>query len=1008
MNKKGFTLTELLVVVVIIGIIAGISIPLIRNLSTGFEKKKYENYAESVLTSGKAYNDSYNEDLFGHNEYGCAYITYDKLIERKLLKDIEMDGITCNSNKTYIRVIKQKDKYGYKTYLTCGKKKEDGTMGKIYNTIPNEIPEMDKEACTGTDDNNLSVTADMTEANGKADKVKKKTKIKISSGTGIESTIVLYAKWSQNTDDHNDAGFTKVNFKVKENQEQKLLNGELITTQSKELLTPDGNGDYYLIVRVDYLRDLYGHNWKNPDNTNSKYLSFGPFTIDSTPSEITTLVYKCDSEGNKIGEALATKKVTNGSGQVFDISNISGNVNNWLTSSNYMNGVCLGFEISDNLSIKTAKLEQNSKGKKDKSIGYKNFNEDKTWTQSYESGLTSKTIYKQINEDGIRYLRFMVKDYAGHKTSMDIEFNYDKTPPTKPTITNATAGIWTNKNVNLTLGSTDSIIGMGEYYYSYNGGATTFGSDSNTQWVKLNGGTDKTSFTTEPWTNNIDKETYIRACDKLGNCSQSNSTRIKIDKTAPAAPTIISTSNGNWVNTDVLLTLNAQDTAAGINTCAGIGEYYYSYNGGATTTGTDSSNQWVKLKNGTDKTSFTTEPWTVEVNKQFNKTTYIRVCDKVGNCSSSNSTDIKMDKKPPTKPTITNPTDGNWTNTNFKLTIKSSDNGGVGIKNYQYSYASNPTAIGSNTSNQWVVDGTSSSTSYTSTDYSAERNQYTYWRVCDQLDNCSETEKTMIRIDKTKPTCGTVNKTTTYDRNGVDGTVGCSDSASGCTKNTYSFENKKESYSVEIKDTAGNKNYCVSISSEKRTEEELRPYTYNQSVFVYAMQSDGLSWDNYWHSKVEPKYVCQNKGCKFKTDTQQGCSRDGGINTWIGYKWDPSSACQSIYYLENIADKCITYVVNGKEEERCNFRAVGRPADACRSWTSLGKGCYYPGNGSQYEGVGCNAMLPWVQVSGGSGLGSCWYDCTSKCDVWIDTGASVYTFKVTSYMKYTNEYYVYY
>ena len=34
MKRKGFTLTEMLVVVVILGIVSGMSVPLIRNLST--------------------------------------------------------------------------------------------------------------------------------------------------------------------------------------------------------------------------------------------------------------------------------------------------------------------------------------------------------------------------------------------------------------------------------------------------------------------------------------------------------------------------------------------------------------------------------------------------------------------------------------------------------------------------------------------------------------------------------------------------------------------------------------------------------------------------------------------------------------------------------------------------------------------------------------------------------------------------------------------------------------
>ena len=97
-DRKGFTLTELLVVIVILGIITGISIPLIRNLSSTFEKKKYTNYRDSMLTAGKLYNDSYSEDLFGHNEYVCSYITYEQLVEGNLLKDIDVADVSCNSD----------------------------------------------------------------------------------------------------------------------------------------------------------------------------------------------------------------------------------------------------------------------------------------------------------------------------------------------------------------------------------------------------------------------------------------------------------------------------------------------------------------------------------------------------------------------------------------------------------------------------------------------------------------------------------------------------------------------------------------------------------------------------------------------------------------------------------------------------------------------------------------------------------------------------------------------
>lgn len=119
MNKKGFTMVELLVAMAILGLLIIMAFPTIRAVQSNNTNTKYEEYGKSVLSASKLYADSYGEDLFDASSVNeMKSIELNKLVTKDLLKDINVSGSTC-LNGSSVNIIKYGDDYTYCLNLIC-------------------------------------------------------------------------------------------------------------------------------------------------------------------------------------------------------------------------------------------------------------------------------------------------------------------------------------------------------------------------------------------------------------------------------------------------------------------------------------------------------------------------------------------------------------------------------------------------------------------------------------------------------------------------------------------------------------------------------------------------------------------------------------------------------------------------------------------------------------------------------------------------------------------------
>ena len=425
-----------------------------------------------------------------------------------------------------------------------------------------------------------------------------------------------------------------------------------------------------------------------------------------------------------------------------------------------------------------------------------------------KSGNVSVTIGKKADSITITSKTYTY-DGNGKATSASatsgltptVTYYSDSSCATKTTTSNATAAGGTPKVVG-TYYATASTAGNTNYNTASKSCTKAVVIDKATNTLTLSANTGTYTYPTSG-TFTVTKNTSggslscTSSNTSVATCSISGTTVTVTPGTTEGSATITVTSAAT-TNYNSVSAAHVATTAAGTLSVTATG-FNGEYDGAAHGITVTASGATIKYGTTNGTYNLTSSPTYKDVGTY---TIYYQVSKTGYNTVTGSKMVVIKDTTAPAAPTIANPTSGNWTNTDFSLTLNASDTAS-GIAYYQYSYDNS----------SWTTYANSNTNTFTTTAFAIERNQLAYLRVCDNAGNCSSSSSTYIRIDKTSPNL--VLGTSTSTQNVIKIPINTnSDSASGI-----------KSVTCKLGTTSGSYTIIGTINNNVCTTTELAPNT---------------------------------------------------------------------------------------------------------------------------------------------------------------------------------------
>ena len=656
MKRKGFTLIEILAVIVILGIIAIIAVPIVSNYITDSRNKTYKAHETTMEEAAKSLtveciDGKENCSLPSENNSGEIYLSelIDKGFSEKL-QNPKGDGY-CSETLSYVRITNTGGSdYEYHSCLYCGNYvTEDEGCAEI-----NAVDKGSAPVC-GTIEGESSEWTN-----------KPRTITVGCTDPDNDCRFNRFPKTYKNTTSNDHIIISD----LKGNTERCSVNVNVDTTPPAcEIAKVSGNEEN----QTNWLSGNVAFAIQNQTDANSGLLTYGIGTsrtpdynrkssvnLQDVSGLVTVFGYVKDNAGN---EAVCTKTVRIGIERPeFDIYY---GYQLLPTKEKYnLTGATISTdETNITLNEANAKLTFSNMNKYDnvkRAVIYLNnyVSNGTTYSLKYDTKSVSGQIYEGTNRivfemDKGTYgtYEFTLGNSAGTLNIKRIELEKEK---------GNTYNTYTNKNITVNLIPSQRTEKVKTEEFSYDDGA----SYQNVYYKEFSNNSSGNARTKNDIGMISDPKAYVAN---------------NFDKTAPTVDDIVP-STTDFTNGKVNLTGKAQDSTSGLV------QYAWSTNANLTY----SSTEWKDIPGGPKKDKFTD---VYEVDS--NRTMYFYVKDEAGNIAKKAYTVAVIDLSPPTCTSSSSP--AGWTNGSVTVTGKCTDTGVSGcagnssvVKSTEYSGAVNP------------------------------------------------------------------------------------------------------------------------------------------------------------------------------------------------------------------------------------------------------------------------------------------------------------------------------